>query len=145
MKQSTMEAYAEVDAVLSLMDKEYLDDIPIELREVFKKEKSKECIKEILPNKPLNEQNLKEETLSILAMLNYNYWCKDEYHKKELLELYSENERKYQDELRKKYNPDNIFKKEHKEEVIVKDVIVKNENNFLKRFIYKIKTFFNRK
>ena len=107
MNQSTMEAYAEVDTVLNLMDKKYLEEIPVKLRELFSKEKSKEYIKEIVPNKPLKEQNLKEETLSILAVLNYNYWCKDEVHKKELLELYSENERKFQDELREKYNPDN--------------------------------------
>ena len=62
MNQSTMEAYAEVDTVLNLMDKKYLEEIPVKLRELFSTEKSKEYIKEIVPNKPLKEQNLKEET-----------------------------------------------------------------------------------
>jgi len=149
MNQSTMEAYAEVDTVLNLMDKKYLEEIPVKLRELFSKEKSKEYIKEIVSNKPLKEQNLKEETLSILAVLNYNYWCKDEVHKKELLELYSENERKFQDELREKYNPDNIFKKhiqENKiEESTVKEevALVENKESIFKKFINKIKSIFN--
>ena len=82
MNQSTMEAYAEVDAVLNLMDKKYLDEIPSKLRELFSKEKSKDYFKKIVSDKPLKEQNLKEETLAILAVINYNYWCKDEKHKR---------------------------------------------------------------
>ena len=148
MNNSTIEAYAEVDAVLSLMDKKYLDEIPIKLRKMFSKEKSKEYNKEIVPNKPLKEQNLKEETLAILAVLNYNYWCKDEKHKKELLELYWENEKKHQDQLRKKYNPDNIFNKRNLENEIEEDAIqnevalVKYKESIFKRIINKIKSFF---
>ena len=111
MNQHIMEVYAEIDTVLGLMDKQYLEEIPLKLRELFSKEKSKKYIKQIVANKPLKEQNLKKETLSILAVLNYNYWCKDKSHKKELLDLYTENERKFEEEKRKKYNPDNLFKK----------------------------------
>lgn len=144
MNQSTMEAFAEVDTVLSLMDKKYLEEIPIKLRELFSKEKSKEYIKEIVPNKPLKEQNLKEETLSILAVLNYNYWCKDEAHKKELLELYWENEIKYKDELKEKYNPDNIFKNKVSqiEKVDNSVAMVEYKESIFKRIAKKIKSFF---
>ena len=145
MNQSTMEAYVEVDTVLNLMDKKYLDEIPTKLREQFSKEKSKDYVKEIVVDKPLKEQNLKEETLAILAVLNYNYWCKDEAHKKELLELYSENERKYQAELREKYNPNNIFK-EHKIEENVIDravALVEYKESIFKKFINKIKSIFH--
>lgn len=51
-----------------------------------------------------------EETLALIAMLNLQYWCKDENEKERLKSVYAENERKYQDELREKYNPDNLFK-----------------------------------
>ena len=44
-------------------------------------------------------------------MLNLNYWCETEEEKQELIKHYTENERKYQEELRKKYNTDNIFQK----------------------------------
>ena len=41
MKQSTMEAYAEVDSILNLMDSKYILEIPKQLREMFKNKKSK--------------------------------------------------------------------------------------------------------
>ena len=47
--------------------------------------------------------------------LNYNYWCKDEQKKKELAQLYYDNEIKQEQELREKYNPDNIFKNKRTE------------------------------
>ena len=97
MKQSTMEAYAEVDTILDFMDKEYISEIPEKLRNIFREKKAKDYIKNIVPSKPLEEQELKDETLSILAVLNYNYWCKDESEKKELLKLYADNEKKYQE------------------------------------------------
>ncbi len=143
MNQSIREAYSEVDLILNLMDEKYLNEIPSKLREAFKREKSNEYVKEIIPNRPLEEQNLKKETLSILAVLNYNYWCKDEKHKEELLKLYSENERKYQEELRKKYNPDNIFKKNIQKSKIENSVtLIKKKESILKKVINKIKKFF---
>ena len=111
MNQNTMEVYAEVYAVLNLMDKEYVSKIPTKLIQLFDREKSKTYNIKIDPNKPLQLQNLKQETLTILAVLNYNFWCTDEKHKKELLELYSKNEIEYQKELKEKYNPDNLFRK----------------------------------
>ena len=149
MNQHTMEVYAEVDTVLGLMDKQYIEEIPLKLRELFSREKSKEYIKQIVADKPLQEQNLKPETLSILAVLNYNYWCKDEAHKKELLDLYSENERKNEEELREKYNADNIFKryiKENKteENIIQNEVaLVEYKESIIKKIINKIRNIFH--
>ena len=111
MRESTMEAYAEVDAILKLMDEKYVSQIPKQLRELFKNKKSKIYNKKIVANTPLQEQNLKRETLEILAVLNYNFWCKDKQKKKELTRLYYNNQKKYEQMLREKYNPENIFKK----------------------------------
>ena len=68
---------------------------------------------------------------------------------KELLELYSENERKYQDVLREKYNPDNMFKG-HIQENKIEENIVKNEKalmekkeNFFVKFIKSLKNIFH--
>ena len=65
MKQSTMEAYAEVDTILNLMDEKYVREIPEKLRTLFKSKKAKEYSKNIVDNIPLKEQNLNKETLSI--------------------------------------------------------------------------------
>ena len=107
MNQLTMEAYAEIDTILSFMDEELVEKIPEKLRKMFKERKAKEYEKEIDPNVPIEEQFVNNETLSILAVLNYNYWCKDEHKKEELLKMYEENEKTFQEELREKYNPDN--------------------------------------
>ena len=137
MKQSTMEAYAEVDSILNLMDSKYVLEIPKQLREMFRNKKSNNYTKKIVANKPLQEQNLNSETLEILAVLNYNYWCKDENKKKELLNLYYENELKEEQELREKYNPDNLFKNKHTEEI-------PEENNEVAMTIYEEKSIFSK-
>ena len=117
MKQSTKEAYAEVDTILELMDVEYSSAIPKKLRDVFREFKDTEYKKEIVADKPLEEQGLNRETITLLAILNYNYWCKDPERKKELMRIYTENGKRKEEEIREKYNPDNIFKTVEKEEV----------------------------
>lgn len=148
MKQSTMEAYAEVDTILNLMDEKYVREIPEKLRELFKNKKAKDYSKNIVDNIPLKEQNLNKETLSILAVLNYNYWCKDEKRKKELWDIYSENERKYQQELREKYNPDDLFKKRNPEKSLndtskEESAIIEYKESIFKKIINKIKSMFH--
>lgn len=107
MKQSTKDAYAEVDAILNLMDDKYTKLIPKKVRTMIKANKTKNYYKKIEYNVPLAEQNLSDESISLLAALYYNYWCKDEKKKKELLEVYFDNERKDKKESEKKGNLDN--------------------------------------
>ena len=107
---NTRQAYSEVDEFLGLVTEEEKNQIPKKLRDFFREEKDINYHKNINPNIPIKEQNLKEETLAIIALLMIQYWYKDESKKQKLLEVLDENERKYQEELREKYNPDNIFK-----------------------------------
>lgn len=143
-------AYAEVYEILSFMEQKYVDMIPLKLLELFKEEKEKEYKPNINPTIPLDEQNLQKKTLPILAMLNLNYWCEDENEKKELIALYAENDKRKEEELREKYNPDNLFKKK---EQIVEDNEIKQENtqlieykeqNIFKKILNKIMNFFKK-
>ncbi len=83
-------------------------------------------------------------------MLNLNYWCESEEHKKELISRYNDNEQKYQQELREKYNPDNIFKNNDKknsiqEEIIENEVaLVEYKESIFKKIINKIKSIFRK-
>ena len=95
---ATRQAYTEIDNFIELLDEYNKNKIPQKLREYFKKEKDGEYIKNINPNQPIKEQNLKEETLALIAMLNLQYWCEDENEKQRLKAIYAENERKYQEE-----------------------------------------------
>ena len=150
MENNLLKAYAEVDEILSLMEDTYVEKIPKKMRELFKNERL-DGYKPIINAKiPLDEQNLQRKTLSILAMLNLNYWCEDEKEKKALLELYAENDKKREEELREKYNPDNLFKKK---EPTIKDDGIKQANtqlieykeqNLFKRILTKIMSFFKK-
>ena len=111
MENNIYKAYAEVDMILSFMEVKYVEKIPKKMRELFENEKLQNYEPIINPQIPLDEQNLQKKTYAILAMLNLNYWCDDENEKQELIKIYAENDRKKEEELREKYNPDNIFKK----------------------------------
>lgn len=108
---NTRQAYSEIDEFLGLLSIEKRNEVPQKLRELFTQEKDSNYRKGIDPTIPIKEQNLKEETLGIIALLNLQYWCKDEEEKQRLKNVYSKNEELYQEMLREKYNPDNIFKK----------------------------------
>lgn len=112
MNRKNREAYVEVLEVLNNMDAKYIEKIPVKLRRFFSENASKEYKFKLDKTIPFEEQKLSEGAINILAMLNYNYWCEDEEHKKYLLNKYNENEIKYQKMLIEKYSADNLFKKE---------------------------------
>ena len=109
---TTRQAYSEVDEFLGLLSEEQRNEVPKNLREFFKEEKDPTFFKNIDKYIPIKDQNLKEETLAIIALLNLQYWCKDEEEKKRLQMIYAQNEKRYQEALYQKYNPNDIFKKE---------------------------------
>ena len=143
------EAYTELLEVLKRVDKRLLNKIPKGLLNYFERYKANEYEYIYDDNLSLSEQNLSSITLNLLAMLNLNYWCENEEHKKELLSKYDDNERKYQEELREKYNPDNIFNNEYQDNKIKEDIIqeeislVEYKESVFTRIINKIKQIFH--
>ena len=153
MKNDLYKAYAEVDEILSFMEDVYIDKIPKKLRELFKNERLEDYKPNVDPKIPLDEQKLQKKTFSILAMLNLNYWCEDEKKKQDLIAIYAENDRK-KEELREKYNPDNLFKKKETEQKIEESqkntsentaLVEYKEDKFFKKLIKKIISFFKRR
>ena len=150
MENSLSKAYAEVLLILSYMEQKYIDMIPKKLLELFNEEKDKNYQPNINPNISLAEQNLQRKTLALLAMLNLNYWCEDENEKKELLKMYSENDKKIEAEMRERYNPDNLFKKKEKVEQNndIKqertELIEYKEKNIFRKILDRIKNFFRK-
>ena len=113
LKKEHKEACVEVLEVLKHMDLKYVEKVPKKLREFFERNASKEYEFHLDNRIPFEEQKLKETTINILAMINYNYWCEDEEHKRYLLNKYNQNEIRYQEELIQKYSRDNLFKKDN--------------------------------
>lgn len=144
---NTRKAYSEIDEFLGLLSEEQRNKIPQKLREFFKEEKDQEYKKEINPNVAIKEQDLKEETLGIIALLNLQYWCENDNEKQRLKQVYAKNEENYQKVLQEKYNPDNLFKKrisQQEENIIINEVsMVEYKEPFFKRIINRIKRIFH--
>ena len=87
-------------------------------------------------------------TKEILTVLYKDYIC-DDLERIELEKTLKNNEIKYQEKLREKYNPDNIFKNKTKEVI---DTITENEStsvttykeSFFSKIINKIKLIFHK-
>lgn len=140
MINETELAYSEVNAILNLLEDEFVNRIPSNVREFFKQEMDKEYIPNIRTDIGLDEQDLKSETISILTLLQINYLCDTEEEKQEILNQLSENDKKRESILKEKYNPDNIFKKKNDIQENEKNValIEYKEPNFIKRLLNKI-------
>ena len=68
--------------------------------------------------KPLKELDISNEARGLIAMICLNYWCTNEEQKEVFKKHLTENELKYQEELRKKYNPNDLFKNRNKNDNI---------------------------
>ncbi len=103
-------------------------------------------------NKPLKELKLTNEAKGLIAMICLNYWCETEEQKIKFRNHLSVNEQAYQEELKIKYNIDDIFKKKNisnNEEITSESINklpikVKSENIF-KRLLESIMKLFNKK
>lgn len=84
--------------------------IPKKFISYFECNKSENYNWQIDEKVPLEKQDLLQETKEILTLLYKDYMCEPEERIK-LEKILDENERKYQEELREKYNPD-IFNNE---------------------------------
>ena len=148
------EASAEINEILKYLPKEEVEKIPSKLREFFKEVSSKDYVTNINPNIPLDKQQIKEKTKDIIALIYRNYWCSEE-ERKELDQKLIENDRKFEEELREKYNPDNIFKnnvtttKEEESEVkeakIEQSLVPQETGKWYQRFLDMVKRWFKKK
>lgn len=145
---STRQAYSEIDEFLDLLSPEKRNKIPQKLQGLFKDEKDKNYVKGINPNVPIKDQELKKETLSIIALLNLQYWCDNEAEKERLKKIYADNEKKYQDMLQEKYNSDNIFKNKQSQNLVENteetSLVSIKEKNFILKLFDKILNIFRK-
>ena len=149
MKSEEKIAYKQVITILDNMEPEYKEKIPKKLVKLFEENSAENYEFHLDLTRPLKEQELNSKTLALLAMLNLNYWCETEEEKQELIKHYTENERKYQEKLRKKYNTDNIFQKnnrENKQEKTTEEqvALVEHKESVIRKLINKIKSIFHR-
>lgn len=140
-----IQAFSEVKCILDFLPIHYTEKLPKKLLNIINSLYDENFKIKINPNIELKNQNFSEDTKNIIAVLKYNYWCKDDEEKENLARMFKENEDKFQEDLREKYNPDNIFKNRKNDDTEVNNlpVVIKKENLFIKVLNY-IKQFFKK-
>lgn len=142
------EAAVEVLDILKHTSKEDVNKIPRKFIEFLENNKSETYIADLDHTKTIKEMELKPKTQALLGLIYLKYWA-DEEGKRAFIKRARENEIKYQEELREKYNTDNLFK--NRKETI-RDGNIKQEmalqtikhGTFIQRIINKIKGIFRR-
>lgn len=111
MKPEYREAFEEVFEIFNLMPKELLNKIPTKFYEMIKEERDTSYSPNI--QEPLEKQKLKNETIIILGLIYRDFLCspdeKKRLQEKDAKEL-QEVEKELEEQIREKYNPDDIFK-----------------------------------
>lgn len=102
--------YSEVLGILNNLPQSALRNIPAEILENIKKNSNEEYIFKYDIYKSLNEQNVLEETKTMIAILFRDYWATDEQREKIILKEKADRLR-IEEEKKSKYKVDDLFKK----------------------------------
>ena len=132
-------AYSEILEILKHISKKEQEKVPSNMIEMFKANASENSNFAYNLKKTLQEQNVSEIAISIIAILYRDYWATKEQRQK-ILNFQNREREKYKAE---KYDVNNIFKgkNEIKPTITIAEeypVIVKKQN-FIQRIIGKVK------
>ena len=117
MNQRSREASVDVLDILSHMSSSEQEKVSRKFVEFLKDNSSEDYVSNLDYTKSLDQMELSEEARGLIAIMYRNYWCTAE-EKQALDAKFIENEVKKQEELRERFNPDNVFGNESKTESI---------------------------
>lgn len=146
MTNNYAKAYTEVLEILNYLPQEEYEKIPQEKIDFYEANCDKEYEFVFDISKPIEEQEILRETSIIMIILFRDYFATTE-QKEKLQKILQQNEEKYQNELREKYNPDEIFKKSEKNNLEDKEMpetmalIEMKKDNIIKEIFKKIMNF----
>lgn len=141
----------EVEYILNKLEKSYQGKIPKEIWQFINENKDKTYIYNCGDNKKLIDNNIHIDTIAILTYINIQYLLNEEQKKLINNKLLNDNSI-FENNMREKYNPDNLFKKQ-KNEVLnyansdttkEKAIIAYKEKSFLQKLFDKIKNLFRK-
>ena len=145
MKEIYMDAFSEVNAILNIMPSNLYNKIPLKFRKMISEYKNNSYNPRI--EEPVEDYELKDETKIILSLIYRDFLCSDE-EKERLKARDAQKLQEEEEQLREKYNPDNIFnnRKTENVEIVTEPVaMVEYKESFFTRIINKIKNIFRRK
>lgn len=145
MKEEYKEAFAEVEQILNLMPTNLSNKIPLGFKQIISSEKSKTYHPKI--SEPIEECQLKDDTIIILAIIYRDFLCSKEKREK-LIARDSNKLLEFENKLREKYNPDDIFKNKVKikneEQTEEKRLTVIQEEKWYQKIFNIVKKLFKR-
>ena len=145
MENDYKKAFAEVQEVLENSEPEILAKIPANFITFLQGNKDNEYNVNIDFNNENWEETVLPETQAIIALIYRDYISSPE-ERERLLREEKDEQIKIEKELREKYNPDNIFNKESKQEEYINDTQLSNIVNlpWYKKVFNKILNIFKK-
>lgn len=97
-------AYAEILEILSLLSKKFVNKIPTNIMNIFKKHASDSYESHLNKYEPLETQNISNKTAALLTLIALNYWCETKTEVEGLKETLAENDRIIEEKKRANVN-----------------------------------------
>lgn len=133
---------SEVLDIINNMEDIYREKISTKFMEFLVKNQNENYINLMNPNFEMNEQIKGKKTKEILAIIAYNYWYNEE-QREEYKKRLKENEEIHQQELRKLYDTDNLFKRNREsEDTNNMQIMVVQKKKWYQKIFEKIKDIF---
>ena len=132
---------SEVLDILQHTKKEDVDRISPQFIEFLNNNKCHNYIPNLDHTKRIKEMGLSETTIGLLLVISSKFWCTQE-QRRVFENRLIENEKKYQEELREKYNLNNLLKnKETRAETVESSVSIEK---YKESIFTKIRNWFKR-
>ena len=122
-------AYSELYAILQMLGKEYIDRIPRKIYKVIESRKDDTYNPVYNDMEEVLEGRVKRKTVSMLALLDYNYFSTSETDRMYMRYILEENENKYRKE-KKEYKIVNIDEAQKKVDNNIKEIEQINNDNY---------------
>jgi len=144
---------SEVYQIIEYMEPALRERIPERLINQIAEKRDKDYMFKYDTSKSLLDQDMYDESKHLISAIYINYVC-DDNEKREILNICSENDKKYEEELRKKYDVNNLFSSKtssESEEKIeeygenITKLIEQKEKGFFSKIWDKIKALFGNK
>ena len=133
----------EVECVLNKMNEQNIKKIPQEFWEFLNKNKDINYNFKYDDSKSITENNLHIDTISLLTYITMNFLL-DAEAKKEMISLLNEDEIIAEEQRRKQYNPDSIFKNridKHIEQTSENVNMIEYKESVFQKIISKLRNF----
>ena len=134
MEDNYPKAYKEVIEILNYVPKESVEKILQTMIDTFKAKMDTNYNFKVDINKSFEEQELLEGTKAILPNIFRDYWASPE--QKEKIKTKQQHDMQIiEEEKRKKYNPDSIFK--DKQSIVIENIAPENNEQHTEMIEYK--------